>query len=58
MVLAKGGYIDRIGEENIFPFKEKAIEKIFPQLNKIICDSCEFRIFNECKKVTQGEESN
>lgn len=51
-VLEKGGYIDEIGEENIFPYKEKAIEKIFPQLVKSICESCEFRIFNECKRET------
>ena len=49
-VLEKGGYIDKIGEENIFPYKEKAIEKIFPLLNQNICGSCEFRILNECKK--------
>lgn len=48
--LKRGGYLEKIGDENIFPTKELAIENIYKQLDKSICENCEARIFLECKK--------
>ncbi len=50
-LLKSGGYWDEIGDQNIFPYKEKALSEIYPRLSKSICDSCEVRIFKECKEV-------
>jgi len=47
--LAKG-YMQRIGEENIFTHKEAAISKIYEMLDKDICSTCQVRIFIECKE--------
>jgi SulP family sulfate permease len=50
-VLRDGGYLDYIGEHNIFSSKEEAIEQIFDKLDKDICASCENRIFRECASI-------
>ncbi len=50
-VLRDGGYLDYIGEHNIFSSKEEAIEQIFEKLDKDICASCENRIFRECASI-------
>ena len=50
-ILKKGGYLNYIGETNIFDSKEGAIEGVFSQLDKEICRRCKNRIFLECKKV-------
>ncbi len=50
--LRRGGYIDDIGQENIFHSKTEAIKYIFEQkLDKDICRRCSRHIFNECKTV-------
>jgi SulP family sulfate permease len=50
-VLRDGGYLDFVGENNIFDSKEEAIGKIFDLLDRDICSTCENRIFTECKKL-------
>ena len=50
-VLRNGGYLDYIGEHNIFSSKEEAIEQIFDHLDREICMTCENRIFRECQGV-------
>ena len=50
-VLRNGGYLDYIGEHNIFDSKEEAISQIFSHLDKDICASCENRIFRECQSI-------
>ena len=50
-VLKDGGYLDFVGENNIFDSKEEAIGKIFDLLDRDICSTCENRIFTECKKL-------
>ena len=50
-VLRDGGYLDIIGEDNIFDSKEEAISGIFERLDKDICRSCDKRIFSECKTL-------
>ncbi len=49
-VLRDGGYLDFIGEDNIFDSKDEAIEHVVERLDLDICSTCENRIFLECKK--------
>jgi len=46
--LKRGGCCRRIGEENVFPSKLDAIEKIVPRLDPERCRVCTVRIFREC----------
>ncbi|VAX15168.1 Sulfate permease [hydrothermal vent metagenome] len=48
-LLKKGGYLDVIGEENIFSSKSAAIRAIYEKLDKDICKTCPETIFTECK---------
>jgi SulP family sulfate permease len=48
-ILHKGAFFEQIGAENFFKNKNIAIETIYKNLNKNICDGCELKIFNECK---------
>ena len=57
-VMKDGGYLDEIGEENIFDSKEEAIETVFDKLDKNICAGCKNRIFVECKSVPFTPEPN
>ncbi len=50
-ILKKGGYLDYIGEANVFDSKGGAIEGVFTKLDKEICRRCKNRIFLECKSV-------
>ncbi len=50
-VMKRGGYLDEIGEENIFGSKAEAVTGIFDRLDRNICASCENRIFNECASI-------
>ena len=50
-ILKKGGYLDYIGETNVFDSKGGAIEGVFTKLDKEICRRCKNRIFLECKSV-------
>ena len=50
-VLKNGGYLDYIGEHNIFDSKHQAIEEIFEKLDRDICATCSSRIFLECKAI-------
>ncbi|MDT8384472.1 MAG: SulP family inorganic anion transporter [Gammaproteobacteria bacterium] len=49
--LRRGGYIQEIGEENMFSSKTEAIAEIFATLDKDICARCDKRIFNECQSI-------
>lgn len=42
--------IEAVGEENIFPGKDAAIQKIVPLLDESICETCHKRVFKECKE--------
>ena len=50
-VFDRGGYRDEIGDANIFDAKAEAIPAIFERLDKNICETCESRIFLECRSV-------
>ena len=55
-LLTRGGYLDEIGKENIFPVKSRAVGFIYPKLDTEICRTCERQIFRECKtSLPSGE---
>jgi SulP family sulfate permease len=47
-MLRRGGYLQRIGGENIFPSKREAVDRIVPRLDPERCRVCTARIFHEC----------
>ena len=48
--LRHGGYLDEIGEDNLFTNKKEAIAQIFKGLDQQVCKTCDLRIFRECKQ--------
>ena len=50
-VLEKGGYLQKIGEENVFLTKKEAIATVFDRLDRDICARCRARIFLECRSL-------
>jgi SulP family sulfate permease len=55
-VLARGGYLDVIGKENIFPVRARAVGFIYPKLDTEICRGCTRQIFAECKTTLPNGE--
>lgn len=53
--LRRGGYIQEIGDENMFSSKTEAVGEIFQTLDKDICANCDKRIFNECQTIGMKE---
>ena len=49
--LRSGGYLRRLGAENLFDSKSVALRTIFDKLDKDICRRCNKRIFNECQGI-------
>lgn len=47
----RGGYLDEIGDENMFRGKTVAIASIFDRLDRDICSTCTKRIFRECQSL-------
>ena len=56
-ILRRGGYLDEIGEENLFLSKAEAIGGVFERLDRSICLRCDARIFNECRALPKLEEA-
>jgi SulP family sulfate permease len=55
-LLARSGYLRKIGEENIFPVKSRPIAAIYKRLDSEICRRCTARIFREChESLPNGE---
>ncbi|MDP2029575.1 MAG: SulP family inorganic anion transporter [Thiobacillus sp.] len=52
--LRKGGFMQDIGEQNLYPAKSRPAEALFPHLDKSICASCPHRLFRPCQTMTQG----
>ena len=44
----KSGFVQRLGEDHIFPDKRSAIAAIVPRLDPAICARCTARVFDEC----------
>jgi SulP family sulfate permease len=50
-MLERGGFIERIGRENLFAGKQQAIAGVFERLDRGVCATCRARIFNECASL-------
>ncbi len=54
--LRRGGYLEDIPEENIFPVKTRPASAIYRRLDSEICRHCTARIFRECQdELPNGE---
>jgi len=49
-LLTRGGYIDEIGSDHLFPVKSRALAAIYPKLDAAVCRDCKIRIFRECRE--------
>lgn len=57
-ILGRGGYLDRVGEENIFLSKADAVKKIvLTRLDPERCRPCNARIFKECVQMPHENRS-
>jgi SulP family sulfate permease len=57
--LERGGYLDQIGRENVFDVRDIPMDVIYPKLDVTICQTCQLRIFSQCKSVLpNGEPRN
>ena len=55
-LLNRGGYLDDIGTDNIYPPQSRAVGFIYPKLDSEICRTCDRQIFRECKpSLPNGE---
>jgi SulP family sulfate permease len=55
-MLAAGGHVAEVGEQNMFRTKSEAISTIYPRLDPEICRTCQARIFREChESLPNGE---
>jgi SulP family sulfate permease len=55
-LLERGGYLEDVGKDNIFPVKSRAVGFIYPKLDTEICRGCNAQIFRECKtSLPNGE---
>jgi SulP family sulfate permease len=48
-LLERGGYLQALGPENLFPVKHKVIPAIYPKFDIETCRRCKNRIFLECQ---------
>jgi SulP family sulfate permease len=55
-MLKRGEFLERIGEENIFRSKIKAIENIMPRLDPARCRFCTVRVFTECARMPEVKQ--
>ena len=54
-VLRRGGYLEEIGEENIFDDLDRALERIGPRLDQATCQACQTRLFEWCRGLPSAE---
>ena len=55
--LKRGGYMDAIGEENIFYSKTTALKTIYERFDRSVCQECQRNVFKECEAFGQhGQE--
>lgn len=47
--LKRGGYMDEIGRDNVFDVRDFPMDKIYSRLETSICQTCQARIFSQCK---------
>jgi len=56
-VLRSGGYLDEIGEANVFDNRAHAIEQIRRRLDPSECGGCDARIFEACERSAPARRS-
>jgi len=54
--LDRGGYLDEIGRENVFDVRDTPMDVIYPKLDVTICQTCQLRIFSQCKNALPNGE--
>jgi SulP family sulfate permease len=54
--LQRGGYLDVIGRDHIFDVRELPMDVIYPKLDSGICETCQLRIFSQCKNALPNGE--
>ena len=55
-LLTRGGYLNDIAQENIFPVTARAVGFIYSRLDTEICRTCERQIFRECRPALPNGE--
>lgn len=55
--LRRGGYMDTIGEDNIFYSKTKALKTIYESFDKSKCHECRGNVFRECETFVHEAEA-
>jgi len=54
--LRRGGFMEAIGEENLFPAQSRPVETIYQRLDNEICRNCPVRAFAVCQqRLPNGE---
>lgn len=54
--LKRGGYLEDIAEDNLFPVKTRPVSAIYRRLDSEICRHCTVRIFRECHATLPNGE--
>jgi len=44
------GFLERLGEDHVFPDKATALSSIYARLDRSVCAGCKARIFWECQQ--------
>ncbi len=55
--LRKGGFMQDIGEQNLYPAKSRPAEALFPRLDPDICKNCPHRLFRPCQATDRQSEA-
>jgi len=55
-LLERGGYLNALGKENIFPVRHRVLSVVYPKLDATICRNCPVRIFSECQEYLPNGE--
>jgi SulP family sulfate permease len=54
--LRRGGFMEEIGEENLFPARSRPVETIYQRLDNEVCRNCSIRAFAVCQqRLPSGE---
>ncbi len=54
--LERGGHMDEIGRGNVFDVRDAPMDVIYPKLDATICQTCQLRIFKQCKNTLPNGE--
>jgi SulP family sulfate permease len=57
--LRNGGFMQDIGEQNLYPAGSRPADDLIPHLDKTICEKCRHRLFRSCeaaKRIENGQD--